>query len=345
VVPATIIDSSERNNAAYDVAANANNPYRWSILNNTQTRTITTNAEGIGMSTTSGPLDSLEQILNRNDGNDDAHSALNEVSSQLQGQIHTSHDIRSGDTYSRPSRAALSSDDVSSHLPHGTTTHEYPASRSVEDTAEDESFIVDHNKDGSFTVERVMAVIFRWNGVKLDHFHFMKGYTRTLEKSPGIHLTLSGLSCDAVFMISNDDIERERHALKDKLFNNPKSPSYQNRDRAINVSKLRTLCPGSKLLDYCKQHIVSLGVLAWCVQSAVHLCADVKDAAMQEVPFSRVAWKLTTMLCIKSERAVWSTCPTSTIITLFWTKLEQGIWCCVRGTLQLEGFHNHSFIT
>jgi hypothetical protein len=71
-------------------------------------------------------------------------------------------------------------------------------------------------------------------------------------------------------------ISRERDALKDKLFNNPKSPSYQNRDRAINVSKLRTLCPGSKIIDYCKQHIGSLVVLARRVQSAVHLCADVR---------------------------------------------------------------------
>jgi hypothetical protein len=210
VLPDTIRDSSERNNVAYDVAANANSPYRRSILNNTQTRTITTNAEGIGMSTTSAPLDSLEQNLNRTDGNDDAHSALNEVSNQLQGQIHTAHDIMSGDNYSRPPRAALSSDDVSPHLPHGTTIHDYPASRSVEDTAEDESFIVDHNKDGSFTVERVVVVIFRGNGVKLDPFHFIKGYTRTLKKSHGIYLTFSGLLRDAVFMISNDDIERER---------------------------------------------------------------------------------------------------------------------------------------
>jgi hypothetical protein len=88
------------------------------MLNNTQARTITTNAEGIGMSTTSAPLDSLEQNLNRTGGNDDAHSVFNEVSNRLQGKIHTARAIRSGDTYSRPSRAALSSDNFSSQLPH-----------------------------------------------------------------------------------------------------------------------------------------------------------------------------------------------------------------------------------
>jgi hypothetical protein len=206
VVPATIIYSSERNNVAYAVAANANNPYRQSILNNTQARTITTNAEGIGMITTSAPLDSLEQNLNRTDGNDDAHSALNEVSNRVQGQIiHTARDIRSGDIYSRPSRATLSSDNVSSHFPHGTTVHDYPASHCVKNTAGDESFIVDHNKDGSVTAERVMAVTFWRKGVKLDPFHFIKGYTNTLKKYHGIYLTFSGLLRDAVFMISNDD--------------------------------------------------------------------------------------------------------------------------------------------
>jgi hypothetical protein len=289
-MPATIKDLSERNNVAYDLAGNANNPYLQSILNNAQSRTITTNAEGIGMSTTSAPLDSLEKHLKRTDGNDDAHSALNEVSNRLQGQIRTARDIRSGDTYSRPSHTAVASDTVSSHFPHSTTINDYPAIHCVEDTAEDESFIVDHTQDGSVTEERVIAVIFWRNGVKLDPFHFSKGYTRTLKKYEGIYLTFSGLLCDAVFMISNDDIERERQALEDKLFNNPKSASYQNCDRDTNVSKFITLCPESKILDYCKRHIGSLDVLARRVQSTVHLCADVKDDAMREVLFSRVAW-------------------------------------------------------
>jgi hypothetical protein len=59
-------------------------------------------------------------------------------------------------------------------------------------------------------VERVIAVIFWQNGVKLYPFHFIKGYTRTLQKYHRIYLTFSGLLHDAVLMISNDDIERER---------------------------------------------------------------------------------------------------------------------------------------
>jgi hypothetical protein len=192
VVPATIRDSSERNNVAYAVAANSNNPYPRSILvNNTQTRTITTNAQGIGMSTTRSPFDSMEQNLNRTNGDGDAHSALNEVSSRLQGQIHTARAIRISDIYSRPSRAALSSDNASSHLPHGTTLHDYPESHGVEDTAGDESFIVGQNKYGSVTVERAMAVICWRDGVKLNPFHFIKGYTSTLKKSHGIYLTIA----------------------------------------------------------------------------------------------------------------------------------------------------------
>jgi hypothetical protein len=100
----------------------------------------------------------------------------------------------------------------------------------------------------------------------------------TLEKSHRIYLTFSGLLLEAMFMISNEDIERERKALEEKLFNK-------------NVSKLRTLCHGSNILEYCKRHsdIVAprmlYHIVAWHVQIAVHLCANVKDAAMQEVLF------------------------------------------------------------
>jgi hypothetical protein len=104
----------------------------------------------------------MEHNLNRTGGgNDDAHSALNEGSNRLQGQICASPDISSRDTFSRTSHTALSSDNIGLYLPHGTTIHDYPESHGVEDTEGGESFIVDHTQDGSVTVERVMAVLFR----------------------------------------------------------------------------------------------------------------------------------------------------------------------------------------
>jgi hypothetical protein len=61
------------------------------------------------------------------------------------------------------------------------------------------------------------------NCVKLDPFHMLYAYKRTLKKRHGIYQTFSGFMCDALFIICGEDSEREENSLTEKLFVDPNS--------------------------------------------------------------------------------------------------------------------------
>lgn len=151
----------------------------------------------------------------------------------------------------------------------------------------------------------------------------------------------SGALRDAIFMADLDTMENERVKLADRLFGNPKSNSHLNREQSEKEAKRRLYCPSSKVLSDVPRTIPSPSPLEKRVQRVVNACANVKDAKTCEVFFSKETWKVHKNFIEKIRSEIISDLPGFDYYYTTTNSSGQTTLWCVRGTLQLEGFHRH----
>ena len=153
--------------------------------------------------------------------------------------------------------------------------------------------------------------------------------------------TFSGMLWDAMFMVDPDKMKQEEQKLSDTLFQNPNSRCYENHEKANKEAKRRLYCPGSKLLED-KEHIIPPpSVLLWHWKRAVDICANVRDAKMGEMLFSKKTWKVHYATCKHIEKGCYSDKPSFNYYYFMTSKTGKLQLMCVRGTSALEGFHKH----
>jgi len=249
------------------------------------------------------------------------------------------------------SRSSADADEIEmtipdSFFPDNTTLEDYPDDHILDpdDVDEDmEAFILDTHDDGHVEVQRAEDSVpdMTRNGVKGDAFHVIQSYKKTLKKKHGMFATFSGLLRDAIFMVNEDDMERERKKLSDTLFENPNSPCHENREESDKEASRRLYCPGSKVLEDVQRTIPPPDVLLPRIKRAVDMCANAKDAKTGETFFSKKMWKAHARAWSHFEKGCYSDKPGYSYYYFTTSKSGKKQLMCVRGTSALEGFHKH----
>jgi hypothetical protein len=78
----------------------------------------------------------------------------------------------------------------------------------------------------------IEQLMFQRNGTNLDPINLLYGYQKTLNKKHDIYLIFSAIMCDALLMVSEEDLNKENEKLTAKLASDPNSRFFQNDDGA-----------------------------------------------------------------------------------------------------------------
>ena len=135
-------------------------------------------------------------------------------------------------------------------------------------------------------------------------------------------------------MVDPDKMKQEERKLSDTLFQNPNSRCYENREKANKEAKRCLYCPGSKLLEDKERIIPPPSVLLRHWKRAVDICANIRDAKMGEMLFSKKTWKVHYATCKHIEKSCYSESQVLIIIISRQARLES---CnsCASGVHQL----------
>ena len=133
-------------------------------------------------------------------------------------------------------------------------------------------------------------------------------------------------------MVDPDKMKQEEQKLSDTLFQNPNSRCYENCEKANKEAKRYLYCPGSKLLED-KEHIIPPpSVLLWHWKRAVDIWANVRDAKMGEMLFSKKTWKVHYATCTHIEKGCYSDKPGFNYYYFMTSKTGKLQLMCIRGT-------------